>query len=495
MKKVRFFMSLLAAVALLATVGCEPVPTPDGGEGDGTEQTPGEGDGGNVDIDPTPAQNFAITVSEITGSCAKVEVTPAIMSTYYFDVVECAEYNSYADPMIFINEIIAEIEEILELYEALLGEQLSLKEFLSQGKATWYYTCDLDPQTDYYVFAAGISGEGDVTTDVETESFKTIAPQMSSNTFSVAVEDELITVSPSIANEYYLCSVYYTEELNGLSDSEILAGIIEEAKEWGIEYYVGGYGMNEFDYTGSFENGDDLTVCVFGYDGIATTGLTKYRFVYESANGGGSNDWGLELGDSSLNKDLTRTAVEIYAGDYGDYYYTNTRNLYFELLVNDTEFAFFECFTPLNATGVPVGKMAVSSLEALGSANTVMPGCMDEEGYLLGSWWVTVDGDGNLNNYAGAISGELSIEQSGSNYNLVFAFKDAGNHTVKISYTGAIEVLDETGYGMAAVSTGARLYKSHSGKQMLRPAKRVQEHKSKQKPMLAKRKPSMKVAI
>ncbi len=494
MKKVRFFMSLLAAVALLATVGCEPVPTPDGGEGDGTEQTPGEGNGGNVDIDPTPAQNFAITVSEITGSCAKVEVTPATRSPYYFDVIEREEYNSYSDPMLLLFEIIDEMEEVIELFETIYGETISILDFLSTDKATWFYTCDLDPQTDYYVFAAGVSSEGDVTTDVETKPFSTVAAKMSSNTFTISHEGEIITVTPSIADEYYLCSAYYTEDLNGLSDSEIVAGIIEEAKEWGIEYYVGGYGNNEFDYTGSFENGDDLTVCVFGYDGIATTGLTKYQFVHESANGGGSNDLGLTLGDSVLAKDLTLTATDIYLGDYGDYYYTNTRNLYAELLVNDTECVFFECFTPLNATGVPTGKMTVSSLETLGAENTVMPGCMDEEGYLLGSWWATLNSEGYINDYAAAVSGELSIEKSGSNYNLVFTFKDAGNHTVKITYSGAIELIDETGYGMTALSTGARIYKSHSGKQMLRPAKRVQETKSKQ-PMLAKRKPSMKVAL
>ncbi|MBQ5753255.1 MAG: hypothetical protein IIV91_03505 [Alistipes sp.] len=497
MKKVSFFMMLLAAIALMTT-GCEPTPTPDGGNDDQTGQTP---DGDDV-IDPTPIKNFAFSVSDITGSCAKVEVKPNIANTYYFDIIERAEYEQYDDPKVLIEEIIADIEETILIYQEVFQEQVSLIDFLNEGKATWFCTCTLDPQTEYYVFAAGVSADGRVTTDVEVMPFKTIAPQPSLNTFTVSHEDAIITVTPSIANEYYMIGLYYTEELAGKSDSEIIEFVIADAKDSGIDFYIGGYGMNEFDYTGALEAGDDLTVCVFGYDGEATTGLTKHQFVYEgtgsgsgsdSGSGNGGENFGFTIGDSTLSGNLTLTATEVYCGDYGDYYGCGTRNFYFELYTTSSDCVFFECFSALSNKGVPTGVLPISSIEEIGKEGTVMPGCLDVDEYLLGSWWATLDNDGYVVDYAAAVSGELTIEKSGSGHNLLFSFKDMLNNEVKISYAGTIEVSDES-EGYATFSAGARLYKSHSGKRLTRKQVAVAEHKCKM--ILPKnRKPRLKVSL
>lgn len=498
MKKVSFFMMLLAAIALMTT-GCEPTPTPDGGNDDQTGQTP---DGDDV-IDPTPIKNFAFSVSDITGSCAKVEVKPNIANTYYFDIIERAEYEQYDDPKVLIEEIIADIEETILIYQEVFQEQVSLIDFLNEGKATWFCTCSLDPQTEYYVFAAGVSADGRVTTDVEVMPFKTIAPQPSLNTFTVSHEDAIITVTPSIANEYYMIGLYYTEELAGKSDSEIIEFVIADAKDSGIDFYIGGYGMNEFDYTGALEAGDDLTVCVFGYDGEATTGLTKHQFVYEgsgsgsgsdSGSGSGGENFGFTIGDSTLSGNLTLTATEASCLDCADYYNTGTRNLYFELNVKDSETIFIECFTSLSETGVPTGTMPVSSVEEIGKEGTVMPGCIDWEDYIVGSWWTTLDKDGYIVDYAAAVSGTLSIENNGSGHDVLFSFKDEHNNTVTLSYSGTIEFYEYEVGACSALSAGARLYKSHSGKRLTRKQVAVAEHKCKM--ILPKnRKPQLKVSL
>lgn len=476
MKKVSFFMTLLAAVALLA-VGCEtPEPLP--GEGDGTEQTP-EGDNQNPDGDEgkedgkeegkedgddpvQPQANFAISVGEITGSCATVSVEPKDGSmAYYYDVIERAEYEKYSDPKQLVEEIVADIKSYIEIMKE-YGETLTFNDFLSVGKSTWYYTCDLVPQTDYYVYAAGISASGEITTDVEVLPFSTIEAKMSSNTFTVSHEGEIITVTPSIENEYYLFNLYYTEDLAGATDSEIIAAVLEEAAEWGMSYYVGGYGLNEFDYTGMLENGDDLTVCVFGYDGIVTTPLTKYRFVYETS--GGSTDLGLVEGDTSLTKDVTMNVAEFYADDYGDYYELGSRNIYIEMYKNDNEVVFLDMFVPMSQTTFPTGSFPISSMAEVGTVNTVMPGCMDDEGYVYGTWWTTLDNEGYMNDYAAGVSGTLSSEQSAKGYKVALTFKDVAGNTVTATYDGEVEMTAE--YEYMSLSTGARLYRSHSGKKI-----------------------------
>ena len=481
MKKVSFFMTLLAAIALLA-VGCEtPEPLP--GEGDGTEQTP-EGDNQNPDGDEgkedgkeegkedgkedgddpvQPQANFAISVGEITGSCATVSVEPKDGSmAYYYDVIERAEYEKYSDPKQLIEEIVADIKSYIEIMKE-YGETLTFNDFLSVGKSTWYYTCDLVPQTDYYVYAAGISASGEITTDVEVLPFSTIEAKMSSNTFTVSHEGEIITVTPSIENEYYLFNLYYTEDLAGATDSEIIAAVLEEAAEWGMSYYVGGYGLNEFDYTGMLENGDDLTVCVFGYDGIVTTPLTKYRFVYETS--GGSTDLGLVEGDTSLTKSVTMAATECYAIDFDDYYQTGTRNLYVEMYKGESEVVFFDMFVPMSQTTFPAGEFPISTISETGKENSVMPGCIDAEGYVYGTWWGTLDAEGYFVDYAAAVSGALASEQSAAGHKVTLTFKDVAGNTVTATYDGEVQLFKES--DLQSLSTGARLYRSHSGKKIL----------------------------
>ena len=142
MKKVSFFMTLLAAIALLA-VGCEtPEPLP--GEGDGTEQTP-EGDNQNPDGDEDgkedgkedgddpvqPQANFAISVGEITGSCATVSVEPKDGSmAYYYDVIERTEYEKYSDPKQLVEEIVADIKSYIEIMKE-YGETLTFNVLLT----------------------------------------------------------------------------------------------------------------------------------------------------------------------------------------------------------------------------------------------------------------------------------------------------------------------------------------------------------------------------
>ena len=113
---------------------------------------------------------------------------------------------------------------------------------------------------------------------------------------------------------------------------------------------------------------------------------------------------------------------------------------------------------------------------------------------MFGSWWSTLDKDGYIVDYAAAVSGTLSIENNGSGHDVLFSFKDEHNNTVTLSYSGTIEFYEYEVGAYSALSAGARLYKSHSGKRLTRKQVAVAEHKCK-KILPKNRKPRLKVSL
>ena len=118
-----------------------------------------------------PSNNgFAITVSDITSSGATVAVVPSNSDTYYFDVIEKEILDYYTDKKEFAAEYIAELK-------AYLAEEFgyTLDMILSSGSDAYAYEDSLEPNTDYYAFAVGVSSNGAITTDVAVKAFTTLA--------------------------------------------------------------------------------------------------------------------------------------------------------------------------------------------------------------------------------------------------------------------------------------------------------------------------------
>ena len=120
--------------------------------------------------DESSNNSFAVTVSAITSSSATVAVVPSNSDTYYFDVIEKEILDYYTDKKEFAAEYIAELK-------AYLAEEFgyTLDMILSSGSDAYAYEDSLEPNTDYYAFAVGVSSNGAITTDVKAVSFTTLA--------------------------------------------------------------------------------------------------------------------------------------------------------------------------------------------------------------------------------------------------------------------------------------------------------------------------------
>lgn len=453
MKAKQILLTLLAAFAIVVA-GCS-----DSDNGNNVGGIGGGNNGGGNGNDTPTAQNFTIVADQITASCANVTVTPKKSGTYYFDVIEQSDYDSYVDKKVLIKEYIDEFNQIIEEY-ADLG--LTLADFLSDMADTYYYACELTPETDYYAFAVGISASGEITTDVEIIPFSTRAVQPSNNTFSISVENDIVTVTPKNDMEFYLFNIY-TGNIDAAtaSDATIIDAILKNAEEYGIEYFIGGGGEHEFDYTGEFTSGTTYTVALFGYDGGATTAVTRYVFTYEGSTSGGDTggdtggDDELLDGITSLTGDKTLTIKMVEAEYYGDFYGTGTENwmlyAYTTTSINaSTEGITLEFFSTLGSR-TPVGTYTISE-ETLGAVGNQMPGYMDSEGYTYGTWFMNYDGT----SYAAAVSGNTTIAANGSNYDINITFKDCEGNTVKATYSGPMGIY-EGQLASASVQSSKRL--------------------------------------
>ena len=467
MKAKNIFLAALTAFALVMS-GC--------GKGDeGNNLNPGGGNGGGS----TSSKNFTISVSDITASCVNVTVSPKNnVNSFYFDVIECSEYDSYSDPQVLMEEYIAELQQLVEEWA---DYGLTFEDMLSSVTDSYYYVCALTPETNYYAFAVGVAANGTITTNPEVKKFTTSKVKASSNTFSIALQNDYLIITPSIESEYYLYNIYSGAlDSATASDATIINAVLENAEEYGLDYFLGGNGENEFDFSGEFTNGQTYTAVVFGYDGAATTAVTRLTFTYDGSGsaGGGGNDGGedgevyIGISNLSANKNITIIGAEAYY--YGDYYGTSTENwtAYFfssEEITNTTDIVVCEFFSKLGAKS-PAGSYTID-YDTLGNAGNAMPGFMDAEGYTLGTWYM----NGGTTSYAASESGSFSITASGSKYNVNVEFVDVEGYTVKASGNNIdIYVGDGNSEAYAvAMSTGRGMFRKGAIR-VAAPAKKMQ---------------------
>lgn len=204
------------------------------------------------------------------------------------------------------------------------------------GKDTVTFTnSTLKEETDYTLCAYSMDATGAVTSSAATVEFTTGATAMSDNRITVTFDQISsrradYTVTPSNEDPYVFFSYLLTDELNAMSDDEIIAKICSE-------YY-----MPNWIRHGPIETFDDeLTpeteyiVYAFGYSGQkATTELFKYpyttkeieyndsRFEYEYGpyfNGTEVFSKFPELGDASGKAVMPATAK--VTGDYSGVYH------------------------------------------------------------------------------------------------------------------------------------------------------------------------------
>ena len=114
--------------------------------------------------DAPSANTFGIEVSDITAHGAKISVTPSNDDYYYFYAVEKAEYEAFESEAAFAESVATRLKEAnaVTIYN------------LSSGPEVFVFNALLKPNTDYYAYAFGLSGNYVPTTDVTKVAFKTL---------------------------------------------------------------------------------------------------------------------------------------------------------------------------------------------------------------------------------------------------------------------------------------------------------------------------------
>lgn len=443
MKAKNFFAVLVSMFALLMTA-CE---------------TPNDNGGGDENV------TFEISVSDITSSGATVSVVPSDKSVmYYFDKVPQETYKAYKNDTEFMKAMI----EALRAYVEVSGS--SLFSSISVGEDSHTYSGELAPATDYYIFAFAIDSKLNPTSKLALKEFTTENAKVSDNTFEIYVNGGFVAVSPS-NNDPYFWTVEPSDTYAGQNDDFIMKDLIEYYSGEGyLEYYLAS-GVSSFDYSTLLSVGESYTVFVFGYDGLPTTGLTKYTFTYANS---GEDDI-----TTTLTGDVTMNIVEIQAYDYDDYYEIGTRNWeigFFNKVGAGYECVAIESFTALSTT-TPEGNYVISAVA--GDPNTAFSGDFDEEGYILPAYYIKMSDSDEIQDFALIMSGSFSIEKSGSGYKSILNFADELGNKITGSYTGPITIAKgEVGGYAAQASVGNRANRSaarsalrrFSSMAMIRPA-------------------------
>lgn len=414
--KVKNLLLMALAAFSLTFAACEPTEEPV--VDDGTEEVPGGDDTTPDDPDDGTEEPvevvFTVSVTDITTNSATVSVTPSDATvTYYFDLIEKSVFDKYGDASVLLEEVIADLQG----YESY---GYSLTDFLSQGADSYTYEGDtaLDPSTEYCVYVAGVDADGTITTDVTTETFTTEAIVPSDNTFTVTETNGHIEITPT-NDDPYVWSVFTTESLGDLSDEELIDGVLYTLGE-DLPYYIttGAYAV---DMT-NLEEGVSYTVLVFGYDGGATTGLTKYEFTYEAA---------------AAADEVALTMTGGYFTFYGDEDDPNVNNWNLDFY-NDTANLWVNFNSELSAGTNPSGEYTIDP----GNGTAAGTAAADLSGYYdyVQDYEITF------------VEGSFKISVDGENYTISINVKGSDGKTYTCEYSGALDLYDVTEYSSLAPS-------------------------------------------
>ena len=438
MKKI---FNLLLAMLAIVGVAC----TPDSGENAGNN-------GGGNGASSSP---FVISVTNITSTGATVSVTPSNDDTYYFDVIEKKILDGYGGrEALFAADYVEDIKDYLDELNAIYGNIFSLADFVSSGKDSYTYGTEpaLDPNTEYYAFAFGLSEKGEITSGLSKVEFKTLSKggntsggdvTTSKNTFNVNVTDitatgATVVVTPSNYDTYYF-DVIEKEVYDMYTDKkEFAAEYIAEVKDFYESY---GYsladalssGNDSYSFDGFLDPNTAYYAFAFGVttSGAITTDITTVEFTTLASSGG--NTGGGNTGDKNL------TCFEMgYYENWGDYYGTNTLNWYIDLYSSTTnDYFVLELQGDLSETAPFAGEYKLLSSFAAGTA---VAGSVDADGYIYGTYWGLLDDNWeSFVDYALCTSGTVKVGKSDSLYTIDIDALDENGNSIKLSYAGVLE--------------------------------------------------------
>jgi len=184
------------------------------------------------------------------------------------------------------------------------------------------------------------------------------------------------------------------------------------------------------------KEGDTLTVLAEKYQVYKEQEQLVNAIYVSHTEGTGSSDGGDEDGDTDYSFEPTeKTAIDETMTDATWVDYTSDYGIVSVYMEND-DFG-VELYVVTNKAAMPVGEFAINDTE---EENTVIASIGGDEEYDYPSCVYTdYDEDGYYNAAYYLISGSLTIEQNGENYNITLDAVSYNGSTIKMAYKGIVD--------------------------------------------------------
>ena len=133
----------------------------------GDENTTIESEYSTYTITLVKDPDFTFIIEDVRATTATLGAIPAeSVDTYYYDIAESYYVEELGGEEAFLEYIVALLEDFTEQYN------MPLETLLSSGETSFGYS-ELTPNTEYVVYAFGITTKGKVTTELYYEAFTT----------------------------------------------------------------------------------------------------------------------------------------------------------------------------------------------------------------------------------------------------------------------------------------------------------------------------------
>lgn len=239
--------------------------------------------------DAKAPEAFDMSVGEIGSTWFVFNLIPEDLSMEYLLVAAQTEsLEGYVD----INAYIEDMKSNYAMYAELLG--MSLKETLSmfglvvQGSIENGLFATIAPDMQYTVLACGIDDNCDLVTPVSQLDVTTLPAttpidnQISVNVTNITSRSAAIGITTTTPDAYAL-ALFETAGLEGASDADIEAYLIQSVAEGSVDYLSGDLSSEEGVFEGMSPE-TSYTVVVMGVAGdVATTDLIKKEFTTSEA--------------------------------------------------------------------------------------------------------------------------------------------------------------------------------------------------------------------
>lgn len=246
--------------------------------------------------------NYAITVSNVTATSASVMVTPADSSTYFWDLMDVNTYDSLANGLYAkygYNDVFSYCKDYLdymiELYAA-YGYSLTYADLIYSGVDAYNYE-DLDPETEYVVFAFQMGTDGVGVAPIDTVHFTTAEVAASTNVITLSANAGVVSIATTNNDPYF----FWMESLEEYQSYQLdfsEASLVDEIDGWiySMKYYgidplyavLSGndtYSLEEFyaNWYDEVPEAGDYVALAAPYDGVVNGTPAYVQFHYDGA--------------------------------------------------------------------------------------------------------------------------------------------------------------------------------------------------------------------